>query len=80
MQAAPLQKDLEALSLDVGVLSSVILLEQRLLLEASPKGQLLNQARVILHGFFKPRTLDDTLHAIGEWAIEERGLLEMVAP
>ena len=45
MQAAPLQKDLEALSLDVGVLSSVILLEQRLLLEASPKGRPLNQAR-----------------------------------
>ena len=32
MQAAPLQKDLEALSLDVGLLSSVFLLGRRLLL------------------------------------------------
>ena len=45
MQAAPLQKDLEALSLDVGVLSSVILLGQRLLLETSPKGRPLNHPR-----------------------------------
>ena len=38
MQAAPLQKDLEALSLDVGVLLSAILPGQRLLLETPPKG------------------------------------------
>ena len=38
MQAAPLQKDLEALSLDVGVLSSMILPGQRLLLETPPQG------------------------------------------